>query len=90
MHKTKPHKGLLKRIKVTKSGKIKLHRNYARHLRSHKTGTLLRSYRKPFYAAECDVKRLYDLLSTNTRRKISRTKRQRRARLLAAAAARKD
>ncbi len=79
MHKTKPHKGLLKRIRVTKNGKIKLHRNYARHLRSGKKGDLLRSYRKPFYASPSDVVRLFDLLSTNTRRKIARAKRARRA-----------
>jgi ribosomal protein L35 len=80
MHGAKTHKGLLKRIRVTKSGKIKLRRNYARHLRSHKGGDLLRSYRKPFYASKSDIKRLFDLFSTNTKRKIARTKRNRRLR----------
>jgi large subunit ribosomal protein L35 len=79
MPKPKTHKGLLKRIRVTKSGKIKLHRNYSRHLRSGKKADLLRSYRKPFYASASDVKRLFDLLSVNTRRKIARTTRMKRA-----------
>ena len=78
MHGTKTHKGLAKRIRVTKSGKIKLRRNYGRHLRSHKKGDLLRSYRKAFYASASDVSRLFDLLSINTRRKIARTTRMKR------------
>lgn len=80
MHGTKTHKGLLKRMRVTKSGKIKFHRNYGRHLRSGKKGDLLRSYRKPFYACSSDVAFLFDLMPINTRRKIARTKRNDRLR----------
>ena len=32
MPKQKPHKGLLKRVRITKSGKIKMHRAFGRHL----------------------------------------------------------
>ncbi len=62
MPKAKSHKGLLKRIRVTKTGKIKLHRAFGRHLRSHKSGGLIRSYRKSNYAAAADAKRLRLLL----------------------------
>ena len=55
MHGPKPHKGLLKRIRITKSGKVKLRRAHGRHLRSHKTGDLLRSYRKPSYLADVEL-----------------------------------
>ena len=47
MPKNKPNKGLLKRIRITKSGKVKFRRAFGRHLKSHKSGKLLRSYRSP-------------------------------------------
>lgn len=62
MPKTKPHKGLLKRIRLTKSGKVKFSRAYGRHLRSHKKSTLLQQYRKPKYAGSTDVGRLSRML----------------------------
>jgi ribosomal protein L35 len=62
MPKNKSHKGLLKRCRVTKSGKIKLWRPFGRHLRSHKSRGLLRSYRTPHYACPSEVKRLAPLL----------------------------
>ena len=46
MPKNKPNKGLLKRIRITKSGKIKFRRAFGRHLRSHKNGKTMRGYRK--------------------------------------------
>lgn len=63
MPKNKPHKGLLKRVRVTKSGKIKLQRAWGRHLRSHKTGQAIRQYRLPKYASGADGKRLRSLLN---------------------------
>ena len=64
MPKNKPNKGLLKRIRFTKSGKVKFRRAFGRHLRSHKSGTLLQSYRKPAYAKACDLKRVRAMLHT--------------------------
>ncbi len=62
MPKNKSHKGLLKRVRITKSGKIKLHRAFGRHLRSHKSGGTIRAYRQPTYAAASEAKRLSQLL----------------------------
>ncbi len=64
MPKHKPNKGLLKRIRITKSGRVKLARAFGRHLRSHKTGDLKRSYRRPKFASSCDVKRVRAMLGT--------------------------
>ncbi len=62
MPKNKPNKGLLKRIRITKSGKIKLSRAGGRHYRSHKSGKMLRSYRKPTYAVGCEARRMSSIL----------------------------
>jgi large subunit ribosomal protein L35 len=62
MPKNKSHKGLLKRVRVTKTGKVKLHRAYGRHLRSHKPGQQIRGYRRPKYASGADLRRLRSLL----------------------------
>ena len=66
MPKQKPHKGLLKRVRITKSGKIKMHRAFGRHLRSHKSAQTIRSYRKSNYVHASDVKRLSQLLGLKT------------------------
>ena len=60
--KQKPHKGLLKRVRITKSGKIKLQRACGRHLRSHKTAQAIRGYRLPKYAHASDARRLRKML----------------------------
>ena len=60
--KNKPHKGLLKRVRVTKSGKIKLQRACGRHLRSHKSAKATRQYRLPTFAHPADAKRLRGML----------------------------
>jgi len=62
MHGPKPNKGFLKRIRITKSGRIKIRRAFGRHLRSHKSGALLRSYRKPAFIGAVELKRLGQLL----------------------------
>lgn len=64
MPKNKPTKGLLKRIRFTKSGKVKFRRAFGRHLRSHKSGKLMRSYRRPAFATSGDVKRVRAMLFT--------------------------
>jgi large subunit ribosomal protein L35 len=66
MPKNKPHKGLLKRVRVTKSGKIKMHRAFGRHLRSHKSGQTIRGYRRPTFAHASDLKRVSRLLGLKT------------------------
>jgi large subunit ribosomal protein L35 len=62
MPKSKSHKGLLKRIKITKSGKIRFRSPNSRHLKSNKTGAAVRSYRRPRYARAGDMKRFSALL----------------------------
>jgi large subunit ribosomal protein L35 len=62
MPKNKSHKGVLKRVRVTKTGKIKLQRAFGRHLRSHKPGQQIRGYRSPKYASGPDMRRLRSLL----------------------------
>ena len=62
MPKNKPNKGLLKRIRLTKSGKVKFTRAFGRHKRSHKSGTLLRSYHRPAFAQAADRRRVSAML----------------------------
>jgi ribosomal protein L35 len=65
--KNKPNKGLLKRIRFTKSGRIKFRRACGRHLRSHKRAKLMRSYRRPAYAKAGDARRVRAMLFTSVR-----------------------
>jgi large subunit ribosomal protein L35 len=62
MPKNKSHKGLLKRIKITKSGKIRFRAPNSRHLKSNKTGTEVQSYRRARYARSGDLKALSKML----------------------------
>ena len=62
MPKNQPNNGLLKRIRLTKSGKVKFTRAFGRHKRSHKSGTLLRSYRRPAFAHPADRRRVSAML----------------------------
>ncbi len=62
MPKNKSHKGLLKRVRVSKTGKVKLQRACGRHLRSHKSAQKTRGYRLPKYASGPDMRRLRSLL----------------------------
>ncbi|MCH7798978.1 MAG: 50S ribosomal protein L35 [Planctomycetes bacterium] len=70
--KNKPHKGLLKRVRVTKSGKIKFQRACGRHLRSHKSASATRSYRLPAFAHAADSPRLRGMLCLPSKGKRSR------------------
>ena len=47
MPKMKTHKGLKKRFRVTKSGKVRFKRSYAGHLMSGKSGNRCRRMRRP-------------------------------------------
>ncbi len=62
MSKNKSHKGLLKRIRVSKTGKIRHKSANFKHLRSHKSGKRLRKLRKGSFMASADSKRLEKLL----------------------------
>jgi len=62
MPKNKSHKGLLKRVKITKSGRVRFRKPNSRHLKSNKSGKATRSYRLPQYARAGDIKRLGKLL----------------------------
>lgn len=62
MPKTKSHKGTLKRIRISKSGKIRHRSAYHKHLRSHKSGKRLRQLRSDRYMSNPDAKRLEKLL----------------------------
>ncbi len=67
MPKQKTHRGLMKRIKITGSGRIKMSRACGRHLRSHKRSKLLRDYRQPIFANAAEVRRLQPVLSVRVR-----------------------
>lgn len=67
MPKNKPNKGLLKRIRFTKTGKVKFRRAFGRHKRSHKSGSLLQSYRRPSYAKASELKRIRTMTCNNVR-----------------------
>lgn len=62
MPKNKSHKGILKRMKITKTGLVRHNRAYGKHLRSHKSATRLRRLRKDKYLSNPEAKRLERLL----------------------------
>jgi len=62
MPKTKAHKGTLKRIRISKTGKIRRRSANHKHLSSHKSGKRLRQLRKDRILASPDAKRLEKLL----------------------------
>ena len=62
MSKMKSHKGLLKRVRITAKGKVKVRRAFGGHLRSHKSGKLMRSYSEANYVGKADIKRIGAML----------------------------
>jgi len=62
MPKNKGHKGITKRIRISKSGKVRHRTAGHKHLRSGKGGKRLRQLRKDPYMANPDAKRLEKLL----------------------------
>ena len=67
MPKNKSHKGLLKRIRITKSGKVKVGRAGARHLKSHKSSEKVRKYRTAKYVVSAEAGRVGAMLNRNVR-----------------------
>jgi large subunit ribosomal protein L35 len=68
MSKLKPNKGLKKRVRLTAKGKVKVSRAFSGHLRSHKDGKILRSYRKRKLVGGADLKRISAMLCTRLTR----------------------
>ncbi len=62
MPKNKSHKGLLKRIRISKSGKIRHRSAFHKHLSSRKSAKRLRQLRKDRFMASADTKRFERLL----------------------------
>ena len=62
MPKLKSHKGLLKRVRVTGTGKVKFKRSFNSHLRSHKNGQKIRELRQKRVAKPADMARLKAML----------------------------
>lgn len=62
MPKNKSHKGLLKRVRISKSGKVRHRSAFHKHLSSHKSGKRLRQLRRDRYLADPDAKRYEKLL----------------------------
>ncbi|MBX3363953.1 MAG: 50S ribosomal protein L35 [Phycisphaeraceae bacterium] len=62
MPKNKKHKGLLKRIRISATGKVRHRSAFHKHLSSHKSGKRLRQLRKDRYLANPDAKRYEKLL----------------------------
>ncbi|MCB0327383.1 MAG: 50S ribosomal protein L35 [Bdellovibrionales bacterium] len=58
MSKMKTKKGAAKRVRVTKSGKIKLKRSHLRHILTPKTTKQKRQKRGAMYASPADEKAL--------------------------------
>lgn len=67
MPKMKPHKGLLKRIRITKTGKVKHNKAGYKHLRSHKSADRLRRLRKGSIMSAADTRRIARLLGRRLR-----------------------
>jgi large subunit ribosomal protein L35 len=62
MPKLKTHKGVKKRFRVTKNGRLKHKRAGSGHLLSGKSGKRLRKLRQVIVLAKADTKRLLRLL----------------------------
>lgn len=62
MPKNKNHKGLLKRVRISKTGKVRHRSAFHKHLSSRKSGKRLRQLRKDRYVASAEAKRFEKLL----------------------------
>jgi len=69
MPKNKTHKALLKRIRITKSGKVRHNKSGYKHLRSHKSADRLRRLRRGSMMSSSNTRRLSKLLFRRLRGK---------------------
>ena len=63
MYKTKTHKGLKKRVKVTARGKVKAHKSFTGHLMSSKPSKRRRRLGNPIIIAEVYAKVMKEMLN---------------------------
>lgn len=63
----KSHKGTLKRIRLTRTGKVRHKTAGTGHLKSRKSPKRLRQLRRDKYVSASDAKRMSDLLHTRLR-----------------------
>lgn len=71
MPKGKTHKATLKRVRISRTGKVKHRSAYHKHLRSSKSGKRLRKLRKDPFMANPDAKRLEKMLFRRLRGRTS-------------------
>ncbi|MEM1165015.1 MAG: bL35 family ribosomal protein [Planctomycetota bacterium] len=62
MPKNKPHKGLLKRVTITRTGKVRHRKAGSKHLRSTKRPDRLRRLRRGSYLSSADTRRMSKML----------------------------
>lgn len=62
MQKNKTHKGLLKRVRISKTGKVRHRSAFHKHLSSHKSGKRLRQLRADRRVASPEAKRFEKML----------------------------
>jgi large subunit ribosomal protein L35 len=62
MPKNKSHKGLLKRVRISKTGKVRHRTAFHKHLSSGKSGKRLRQLRKDRFVTTGESKRFEKLL----------------------------
>lgn len=62
MSKNKPHKGIMKRVRVSKTGKVRHRSAFHKHLSSHKSGKRLRQLRQDRKLTSAEAKRFEKLL----------------------------
>ena len=67
MPKAKAHKGLLKRVSITKTGKVHHRKAGSKHLRSSKSPDRLRRLRQDRYMNKSEAKRVGKLLFRSLR-----------------------
>lgn len=67
--KNKPHKGLQKRVRMTKTGKLKHRKSGSKHLRSHKSADRLRRLRGGGYIPSTQTRAASAMLNTRVRGK---------------------
>lgn len=67
-NKFKPHKGLKKRVKITRNGQVKHDQSGARHRKSRHTAAQNRQLRQPKIACEVERRRSQHMLGFRIRR----------------------
>ena len=65
--KFKPHKGILKRVRITKTGKVKRAKVGLGHLCSHKSGARKRQLRRPAICPAPEQRRVLQMVGGKKR-----------------------